>query len=690
MRARFLVLILFLMMVGCASADEGMWTLDNLPLKQMQERYGFTPSQQWQDLAMHASLRFAQGCSASFVSADGLVMTNHHCAESCLSQLSTPAHDYSAKGFSASEMEKELKCPEVELNQLESITDVTSRMLAATDGKSGLELIKTQHAVASMIEKECLGADGASMRCDVVSFYGGARHALYKYRRFQDVRLVFAPETAIADFGGDPDNFNFPRYDLDVTFLRVYVNGKSIKSEYFQFDKSGPKADELVFVLGNPGSTERADTVAQLDSLRANFLTPYTSHSAELRGVLWQYGNESAEHARQSKDDRFFLENSLKIFQGQLEALNDAEMLRTKREEDDRLRAWVQSDPQRAAKYGDPWSALSGLTKVNAEIFPRYLMLVWAAGFNSDLFPWARALVRVPVERAKPDADRLPAYRDAQLPALEQMTFAAKPIYPEFDSTKLAWSLEKLRQVLGPDDPLIHQILGADSPQTAAAKLVNGSKLSDVAYRKRLWEGGTSAIASSDDPMIKLALLVDPESRRLTKEFEDRVEAVTSKNTELVARAKFERDGTQDYPDATFTLRLSYGVVLGWDEQGSAVKPFTDFAGLYARATNSDPFKLPETWQDGKSKLDPTTRYDLVSTNDIIGGNSGSPLIDREGHVVGLIFDGNIHSIGGNFFYDARSNRAVSVDTAAIEESVRKLYGNSALADELVNGHSQH
>ena len=683
---RLLALLLTSLLLGVAHADEGMWTFDNLPLKQLRERYGFTPSQDWQTLAKHASLRLAQGCSASFVSANGLVMTNHHCSEPCLTQLSSPTRDYAANGFSAKREEEELKCPDVELNQLNSISDVTMRVNAATAGKLGSDLIKAQRAIASKIETECVGAAGANVRCDVVTLYEGGRYALYKYRRYQDVRLVFAPESAIADFGGDPDNFNFPRYCLDVTFMRAYVDGKPASTEYFKFDKAGPKAGELVFVVGNPGDSQRADSLAQLANLRANFLTPFASYESELRGVLWQYGNESAEHARQSHDERLYTENALKVFMGQLEALNDPDLLRAKEEADDRLRAWVKSDPKRAAKYGDPWSALSTIAQINAEILPRYLMLEEGLGFDTDLFPLARTLVRAPVERNKPDAERLPEYREANLPALQQSTFAAKPIYPEFDATKLAWSLEKLRQVLGADDPLVHKILGTDSPQTVAARLVNGSNLGDVAYRRQLWEGGANAIEASDDPVIKLARLVDPESRRFRKEHEDRVEAVVTKNSQLIAHAKFEREGTANYPDATFTLRLSYGVVKGWDEQGAPVPPFTNFAGLYARATGSAPFKLPQSWIDGKARLNLEAHYNLVSTNDVIGGNSGSPLIDREGHVVGLIFDGNIHSIGGNFIYDSRLNRAIAVDAAAIEESIRNMYGNAVLADELVAG----
>lgn len=687
MKFKWLLFLFGTLLAGAAFADEGMWTLDNLPLKQLKQTYDFTPTAGWQNLAMHASLRMAQGCSGAFVSANGLVMTNHHCGETCLSQLSTPEKDYSANGFSANKESDELKCPDVEFNQLQTITDVTARVDAATAGKSGAEFIKAQREISSTLEKECVGNDAANLRCDVVGLYGGGRHALYQYRRYQDVRLVFAPESAIADFGGDPDNFNFPRYDLDVTFMRVYVGGKPASSEYFKFDKSGPKAGDLVFVIGNPGGTSRGNTLDQWADQRANFLTPYLAYATELRGVLWQYGNESAEHARQSHDERFFVENDIKVVNGRLQALNDPVMLRTKEQADDSLRAWVKADPQRVAKYGDPWSALAAVGPINAELFERLGILEFGAGFHCELFPIARALVRASAERGKADGERLPRYRDANLPAIEQETLAERPIYPEYEITTLAWSLEKLRQVLGADDPLVHQIFGTDTAMVVATRLVKGSKLADVAVRKQLWDGGAAAIAASSDPMVKLAILVDPESRRLRKEHEDKVEAVVDANAELLAHARFERDGTSDYPDATFTLRVSYGVVKGWEEQGAQVPPFTDFAGLYARATGSDPFNLPPSWVAGKAKLNPATHYNLVASNDIIGGNSGSPMINRDGHVVGLVFDGNIHAFGGDYYYDGRLNRSVAVDTAAIEESVRRLYENVALADELVKGH---
>ena len=669
-----------------AGADEGMWTLDHLPVTQIQSRYGFTPSQQWIDLVQHAAVRLAEGCSGSFVSADGLVMTNHHCANGCLSQLSVKGANYMQDGYAAKD--EEPRCPEVELNQLESITDVTDRVNAATKGKDGANRIKAERAINSALEKECVGGDADTWRCDVVTLYHGGRYALYKYRRYQDVRLVFAPEQSIAFFGGDPDNFNFPRYDLDVTFFRAYVNGKPAKTpQYLKFDVDGPKAGELTFVVGNPGSTQRQTPWTSLAYMRDRALTPFFGYLSEARGQLWQYSRMGTQQAKEAQDALFGVDNSLKVFKGWLETLSDENFVAKKQHEDAALRAWIAADPARRAKYGDPWAMLEQAQQRGAQLRDRYTMIEGGRGFGSELFNDARTLVRAAAERAKPDAERLPAYRDANLPALRQALASTAPVYPQYEETRLAWTLEKMRQSLGADDPFVHEVLGSKSPDQLAHQLVDGSKLADPAVRMKLWEDGAKAVDASADPMIELARLIDPEARRLRKAYEDDVEAPSKKASEAIARARFERDGTSSYPDATFTLRLSYGKVEGWNEKGTPVKPFTQFAGLYGRATGADPFKLPASWLAAKSSLDLDTPMNFVTDNDIIGGNSGSPVIDKEGHAVGLIFDGNIHSLGGDFTFDDSVNRAVAVDTAAIVQAVRKVYNLPKLADELVSGH---
>jgi hypothetical protein len=673
-----------------AAADEGMWTLDHLPVQQLQQRYGFTPSPQWIDLVQHAALRLAEGCSGSFVSADGLVMTNHHCANTCLSQLSRGGQNYMADGYLARKQEDEPKCPDVELNQLDSITDVTARVNAATAGRSGAERIKAERAVSSQLEQSCVGGDARTWRCDVVTLYHGGRYALYKYRRYQDVRLVFAPEQSIAFFGGDPDNFNFPRYDLDVTFFRAYQDGKPARTpQFLKFNTQGPKAGDLTFVVGNPGSTQRETPWTQLAAMRDGSLIPTYGYLSDLRGVLWQYSRAGAQQAKEAQDLLFGIDNSLKVYKGWLQTLADEDFIRRKQKDDAALRDWIAADPARRAKYGDPWAELEQAQRRGKELRDRYTMIAGGRGFGvgTQLFADALTLVRGADQRAKPDAERLPTFREANLPAVEQSLEANVPVYPAFERTMMAWSMEKMRQILGADDPFVRETLGRQSPDQLAQQLVAGTRLADPAVRKRLWDGGAKAIAASDDPMIALARRIEPVATRIRKQYEDEVEAPTKKAGEAIAQARFARDGASSYPDATFTPRLSYGKVAGWKEKGEDVPPFTDFAGLYRRATGADPFKLPESWLAAKDALDPSTPMNFVTDNDIIGGNSGSPVIDREGRAVGLIFDGNIHSLGGNFVFDGSVNRAVAVDTAALVEAVRKVYKLPRLADELASGH---
>lgn len=672
-----------------ALADEGMWPLNNLPVKQLQDKYHFTPSPAWIAHVEHSTLRIAGGCTASFVSADGLVMTNHHCATGCLTANSTPQKDLTDAGFIATDEKDELKCPDMELDQLESIKDVTAKVNAATHGKTGADFINAQRAVIGDIEHRCAGNQAAIRQCQVVTLYHGGRYELYTYRRYQDVRLVFAPEQAIAFFGGDLANFNYPRYDLDVTFLRAYVDGKPAHtSDHFQIDPKGPTDGELTFVIGNPGSTQRNFTVAQLKSLRDEELVPLFGYLSELRGSLWAYGRQGPEQAREVADPVFFIDNALKVFKGQIRTLEDPAFYAQKEKEETALKQWVDATPARRAEYGDPWATIANAEKTYANIAAEQQMLAGrrALGFNSRLFDIARTLVRAAEERAKPNAERLPAYRESNLPALEQGLFAREPIYPKLETMTLTWSLHKLRQALGMDSPVVQQIFGKQDPAEIAERVVGGTKLMSIADRKRLWDGGLKAIQASNDPMIKFALRVDPASRAIQKQYEAEVEAPIRTASAAIAKARFAEFGTSIYPDATFTLRLSYGQVKGWDEKGQMVEPFTDFAGLYALATGNAPFKLPETWIAAKGKLDLKTPYDFVTTNDIIGGNSGSPVVDRDGKVVGLIFDGNIHSIGGAFWYDASNNRAVAVDTAALVAALRNVYHDPALADELVNG----
>ena len=674
-----------------ARADEGMWTMDNLPVKQLQQRYGFTPSAEWINRVTQASARLTLGCSASFVSADGLVMTNHHCANECLAELSPKGQNWFQDGYKAGAQTTEPKCPAMELDRLDTISDVTATMAKALAGQQGAAYSSAQKAAEADIQKGCVAGDPTNWRCDVVTLYHGGRTALYRYKRYQDVRLVMAPDQNAAFFGGDPDNFNFPRYDLDMTFLRAYENGHPAKVTYFPFDPDGPKDGQLVFTSGNPGSTSREEPVAQLQLTRDLELPAGYGYLSTLDGVLWQYGRQGPQQTQDAQDLLFGVENSLKVYTGWLQTLADPAMIAAKQKYETDLKAWIDADPARRATYGDPWTTLEGSIAKERALYGRYSMIEGGhrspLGFMGDLFEYAKTLVRAAAERAKPDAQRLSAYHDANLPAVEASLQSTAPVHADLDQTLMAFSLTKLRQSLGADDATVRLALGKDSPEQQAKALVGGSKLADPAARMALWKGGQAAIDASTDPMIVLARAIEPTARGLRDQWDNEIVSVQRQTSEAISKARFARDGAGTYPDATFTQRVSFGAVKGWDENGKQVPAFTTFAGLYDRATGSDPFQLAQAWIDAKPHLDLATKFDFASTNDIIGGNSGSPVIDARGHAVGLIFDGNIHSLGGDFVYDGSQNRAVAVDSSAILAALRTVYKDDALADELVRGH---
>ncbi|GEJ55903.1 S46 family peptidase [Anaeromyxobacter diazotrophicus] len=670
--------------LGAARADEGMWTFNNFPSQKVEQQYGFRPTPAWLDQVRLASARLAQGCSASFVSSQGLVLTNHHCAHVCIEQLSTGQRDYVKSGFYARTQAEEPKCPALEVNQLVEITDVTARLNAATAGKEGAAYGEAQRAEMARVEKECQTSD--RLRCEVVTLYQGGVYDLYKYKRYQDVRLAFAPEFAIAFFGGDPDNFMFPRYDLDVAFLRVYEDGQPARMEhFFRWSERGAKEGDLTFVSGNPGGTSRQLTVAQLEYARDVGLPDALLRLAELRGRLAEYRHRGAEQARHSNADLFYVENSYKALRGRLEALQDKTFFASKVAAEGKLRADLAKDPARAQRYLPAFDAIARAQADLKQLRRPLNQLERGLAFSGDLFRLARQLVRGAEERPKPNGQRLREFRDSALPAVTQALFSPAPIYPEFEKFQLAFSLEKLREALGADDPAVKKVLGQASPEELAERLVNGTKLADVGYRRKLWEGGQAAVAKAaeDDAMIALALRVDPDARAVRKRYEDGVEAVTKRNAELIAKARFETEGTNTYPDATFTPRLSYGTVKGYQENGREVRPLTTLGGAFERATGREPYALPQSWLDARARLDLATPFDMATTNDIIGGNSGSPVVDRDARVVGLVFDGNIQSLGGDYGFDPAQNRAVAVHGAAILEALAKVYRADRLVQEL-------
>jgi len=673
--------------VTLVRADEGMWTFNNVPRAEIKKKYGFEVTDAWLKKVQLASVRFNSGGSGSFVSADGLVLTNHHIASDVLAKISTAENDYNKEGFYAHTRAQEVKAPDLELNQLISIEDVTERVTSAVKpGTSSAEANAARRAAIANIEKESTEKTG--LRSDVVTLYQGGQYNLYRYKKYTDVRLVFAPEFAIAFFGGDPDNFMFPRYDLDMALFRVYENDKPLKVEnYFKWSKEGAKEGDLVFVPGNPGSTARLNTVAHLEYLRDNGLPFVVKLLNREHDVLGKYRSLGEEQSRRAQEDFFGIENSLKALTGELEGLRDKTLIAKKAAAEAALRHTIAADPKKQKEYGDAWDSIAKGRAGLKSYYRQYSLIGNGAGFNSELFEVARTLVRLTAESAKPNPERLPEFTDARRESLELALYSPAPLFDDFEKVKLADSLAFVRDELGADDPTVKSVLAGKSPDTRATELIGGTKLKDVAYRKQLAAGGVKAIEESTDPMIVLARSIDGEARALRKRYETEVQANERVSYAKVSRALFDVEGTKLYPDATFTLRLSYGAVKGYEENGKQVAPFTNFAGLYKRSAehgNKFPFELPRRWVEKKSMLNMNTRFNFVSTNDIIGGNSGSPVINGNAELVGLIFDGNIQSLPGNFVYDGTVNRAVSVDTRAMMEALRKLYGATEAADELM------
>jgi hypothetical protein len=672
-----------------SSADEGMWLFNKAPKDQIKKEYKFTVTDPWLEHLRLGSVRFNNGGSGSFVSEDGLAFTNHHVGRVCLQQLSTEKKDYIKDGFYAKTQADEGKCPDLELNVLVDISDVTTDVQqAAKAGMSDAEGAQAQRQKMSAIEKEC--SEKSGLRCDVVTLYAGGMYNLYKYKKYTDVRVVFAPEAQMAFFGGDHDNFEYPRYDLDVTYFRVYENDKPVHlANFLKWSPTGTKSGDLVFVSGHPGGTERLLTMAELNFLK-DVQTSYVIDLLTRRDkALHEFASQSAENARVSADDIFGIENSLKAYKGRRGGLDDKELMGKKTEAEKKLRAAVDADPKLKAEYAAAWVEVSKAVDVRKQLFLPYSLVERSQGFNATLVQYARALVRVTAEKEKANPERLREYTDARLPSLEQQLFSTAPVYRSLDVATLTDSLTMIREKLGADDPTVVIALNGKTPAEAAKAYIDGSKLDDPAVRKQLYEGGASAVAASTDPLIVLAREIDPRARELRKQWDDKVDAVIRLNSTKIAKARFAVLGANSYPDATFTLRLSYGTIKGYEANGKKIAPYTTIGGAYEHATangNKGDFELPKSWEVSKGKLKLSTPLNFVHTSDIIGGNSGSPTVDKKGEVVGIIFDGNIESLPWDFAYDDRQGRAVSVDSRAILEAIRTVYHADPLADELVNG----
>jgi hypothetical protein len=691
MNRRLLAIIALLCsLTAFSSADEGMWLFNKAPKDQLKKDHNFAVTQPWLDHLRLGSVRFNNGGSGSFVSKDGLAFTNHHVGRVCLQQLSTEKKDFIKDGFYARTQADEGKCPDLELNVLVDIQDVTAEVQgAAKPGMNDADSAQAQRQKMSAIEKEC--SEKSGLRCDIVTLYAGGMYNLYKYKKYTDVRVVFAPEAQMAFFGGDRDNFEYPRYDLDITYFRVYENDKPVHlANFMKWSPRGTKAGDLVFVSGHPGGTERQLTMAELNYLK-DVQTGYVIDLLSRRNkVLHEFASQSAENARVAGDNIFGVENSLKAYKGRREGLNDKELMGKKAAAEQKLRAAVDANPKLKAEYGGAWDEVAKTVEVRRGLFYPFSFIERAGGFNADMAQFARALVRVTAEKQKPNPDRLREYSEARLPSLEQQLLSTAPVYRSLDAATLTESFSLMQDKLGADDPTVKRALNGKSPAEAAKAYIDGSKLDDPAVRQQLYEGGADAVVKSTDPLIVLMRDIDPRARELRKQWDDKVEAVIRLNSTKISKARFAVEGANSYPDATFTLRLSYGSIKGYQENGKQIAPYTDMGGAFEHAAangNKGDFELPSSWTDAKSKLDLKTPLNFVHTSDIIGGNSGSPTVDRKGEVVGIIFDGNIQSLPWDFAYDDRVGRAVSVDSRAIVEAIRKIYHADALADELVNGH---
>ena len=698
--AFFLSIIAAFLSQPAARADEGMWLYNDPPLQQLAKKYHFQPDAQWLEHLQKASVRFNSGGSGSFVSPNGLVITNHHVGADTLQKLSSAEHNYLRDGFYAKTQAEEQRALDLELNILESIEDVTARVNDAVKPEmDATAALAARRSAIAKIEQESKEQTG--LRSDVVTLYEGGSYQLYRYKIYTDVRLVFAPEQQAAFYGGDPDNFEYPRYDLDICIFRVYEQGKPAKIEhYLKVNPAGAHEGDLVFVSGNPGRTDRELTVSELSDARDR-LWPQGLEMLYRREVLLaSYSARTTENARRARDDLFGIQNSRKARKGMLAGVLDPELFGKLQTNETKLRAEME---QRAGQDAQFKSALDTYQKIetaqaaiakNAPVYDYYeeerrRIGLWRQprGFAGTLFKYARFLVRAAEERTKPNGERLPVFQESSRPSLELDLFSTQPVYDDLETLLLTDSLTDLATRFSPNDSLVQKVLAGKSPAARAAELVTGSKLKDLAFRKQMYAADSAAIKSSNDPMLALAQMIDPPARAARKIFDTNDEARQQAYAQI-ARARFAIEGTSTYPDATFTLRLSYGTVRGYEENGKQVPAFTDFTGLYQRSSehaNKEPFDLPPRWIERKGQLSLGTHLNFVCDADIIGGNSGSPVVNQAGQFVGIIFDGNIQSLVLDYIYDDKEARAVSVDSAAIIEALRKVYDAGPLAEELLS-----
>ena len=672
-----------------ARAEEGMWTFDNFPIARANARLGTSIDQAWLDRVRLSSVKFG-GCSAGIVSGEGLVMTNNHCVATCVANLSTHAVNYAETGFTPRAREDELKCPGGTAEVLTDISDVTDRVRAAAEGLTGQAFNRARDAEIGRIETEACG-DATDRRCQVVTLYRGGQFKLYTYKKYTDVRLAFAPEDRAATFGGDLDNFSFPRFAIDAAFIRLYENdAPAVTATHFVWNADKPVEGTPVFVTGSPGATQRLLTQDQLFTVRDVVLPLDQLIASELRGRLIRFSEESEENAFIAMDPVVGLENTYKRGLGRMRALTDPGVMATRAEGEVDFRSRVAADAALAERAGDPWGALATVQPIARELYPAYALLEGGTGIGttpvaggSQLFLWARTLVRGAQERARPSAERLPEFGDARLSGVQSGLFAERPTYPALEQVRMEWWLSKTREWLTVDNPAVRGLLGRESPEQLSARLVAGTKLADPAVRRALWEGGLAAIEASDDPMIQYLLSIQDETRAVRSDWETRVQAPTDQAAERLAAARFAAYGDTVYPDATGTLRLTYGKIEGSDVPGQRWGPFTTFAGLWDRATGAAPFDVAPKLLAARDRIDADTVLNMTLSSDTIGGSSGSPVVNAAGEILGANFDSTVLTQRNAYGYDRDVNRSVIVTTGAVTVALRDVYDMGRLVEEL-------
>jgi hypothetical protein len=698
---RFFASVLFLLLCSASlRADEGYWLFDDPPTQAITDKYHVTLDHAWLDHLRGAVVKIGGG-TGSFVSADGLVITNRHIGEGQLHTLSTRAHNYEENGFYAPTFADELHCQGLEMMVLQSTENVTARVKAALKPGASPDVAEAQlRAVTAAIEKESF--DRTGLTSNVVTLFGGARYDLYRYKKYPDVRIVFAPDWHMASFGGDPDNFEFPRYDLDITLFRVYDHGHPLNTrDYLKWNSAGPAKDQLIFVAGHPGTSQRLATMDELTYQRDVRLPLALDELERMEHKLTAFGETSSEHARQAGEALASFANSRKAFRGFLSGLRDADLFQAKTDEENSFRVRLtqsitvegldnQQRIAEARKALDAYVQIREAVAADHDNYKAYLSYERFA-YRSDLFNMARTLVRAAAEREKQNGERLPAYRESELPGVEFRLFSGRPYFPDLEKLFIADGLENLLRQFGPDNPLVKKLLDGKSPEARAEELIRGTHLEDIACRRKLYAGGERAIASSSDTLIQLVQAIDPAARAARK-IDDNDDVAKQRAYATIYQSRVALGRAPKYPDATGTLRLAYGTVSGYEADGKFIEPFTDFAGMFAHAAAHDdkpPFNIASAWIDAKPSLNLATPFNFASTADILGGNSGSPVVNAQGEFVGIIFDGNEESLAGRFLYDAKVNRSVAVDSAGIIEALRKIYHAAPLAQELESGRAR-